>query len=121
MGLAIKVYEAFRDEPHKAQVLSEVVDILENRTAIVGNVATRDDVEITKLHLQKEMEQLRREIEQMRCEVERIRAQLKVDLAATKTSLVKWVAGMLLAQTGVVASLFALFYKIKPFFLPPSP
>uniref|UniRef100_A0A832EEG1 DUF1640 domain-containing protein n=1 Tax=Desulfacinum infernum TaxID=35837 RepID=A0A832EEG1_9BACT len=116
MGLAIKVYEAFRDEPHKAQVLSEVVDILESRMAIVGNVATRDDLEITKLHLQKEMEQLRREIEQVRreveqvrCEVEQIRAELKVDLAATKTSLVKWVAGMLLAQTGVVASLFALF------------
>ncbi|WP_448381967.1 hypothetical protein [Desulfosoma sp.] len=120
MGLAIKVYEAFRDEPHKAQVLSEVVDILESRMAIVGNVATRDDLEITKLHLQKEMEQLRREVEQiraelkkemaqLRCEVEQIRAELKVDLAATKTSLVKWVAGMLLAQTGVVASLFALF------------
>jgi len=109
MGLAIKVYEAFRDEPQKAQVLSEVVDILESRTAIGGNVATRDALEIMKLHLQKEMEQLRREIEQVRRDVEQIRAELKVDLAATRTSLVKWVAGMLLAQTGVVVPLVALF------------
>ena len=33
MSLAVKVYEAFKDDERKARALSEVIDELESRTA----------------------------------------------------------------------------------------
>ena len=90
MGLAVKVYEAFKDDEKKARVLSEVIDELESRIAPLRDVATRGDLEITKLALQKQIEEVRKEVE------------------AVKASLVKWVAGLMVAQTGILISAIAL-------------
>jgi len=101
MGLAVKVYEAFKDDEKKARVLSEVIDELESRIAPLRDVATRGDLEVTKLALQKQIEEVRltlqKEIEEVRKEVE-----------AVKASLVKWVAGLMVAQTGILISAIAL-------------
>ena len=97
MRLAAKVYEAFKDDEQKARVLSEVVEELESRIAPLRDVATKGDLEVTKLTLQKEIEQVRREIEQVRREIEQVRA-----------SILKWVAGLLVVQTGVIVSVIAL-------------
>jgi len=88
--LATKVYEAFKDDEEKARVLSEVIEELETRLAPPGDVATKGDLEVTKLTLQKEIEQVRREVEQV------------------KASVIKWVAGLLVVQTGVIVSIIAL-------------
>ena len=97
MRLAAKVYEAFKDDEQKARVLSEVVEELESRIAPLRDVATKGDLEVTKLTLQKEIEQVRREIEQVRREIEQVRA-----------SILKRVAGLLVVQTGVIVSVIAL-------------
>ena len=97
MGLAVKVYEAFKDDERKAKVLSEVIDELESRIAPLRDVATKGDLEVIKLALQKEIEEVRKEIEKVRKEIEEVKA-----------SVVKWVVGLLVVQTGVIVSMIAL-------------
>ena len=95
--MATRVYEAFRDDEEKARVLSEVIEELETRLLPLGEVATKGDLEVTKLSLQKEIEEVRREIENVRREIEQVRA-----------SIIKWVAGLLVVQTGVIVSIITL-------------
>ena len=108
MGLAVKVYEAFKDDERKAKVLSEVIDELESRIAPLRDVATKGDLELTKLALQKEIEEVRKEIEEVRGEVEKVRLSLEKRIEEVKASIVKWVVGLLVVQTGVIVSMIAL-------------
>ena len=108
MGLAVKVYEAFKDDERKAKVLSEVIDELESRIAPLRDVATKGDLEVTKLALQKEIEEVRKEIEEVRGEVEKVRLLLEKRIEEVKASIVKWVVGLLVVQTGVIVSVIAL-------------
>ena len=119
MSLAVKVYEAFKDDERKAKVLSEVIDELESRIAPLRDVATKGDLEVTKLALQKEIEEVRKEIEQVRGEVEQMRLSLQKEIEQVrlslekrieevKASIVKWVVGLLVVQTGVIVSVIAL-------------
>ena len=84
MALAAKVYEAFRDDTEKAKVLSDVIGELEVRISPLKDVATKGDIEVTRLTLQKEIEQV-------------------------KANIIKWVAGLLIIQTGVIVSIITLF------------
>ncbi len=126
----MKVYEAFKDDEKKAKVLSEVIDELESRIAPLRDVATKGDLEVTKLALQKEIEQVRlslqKEIEQVRKEIEQVRGEvtqvklslqkeieqvrlsLQKEIEQVKASIIKWVAGLLVVQTGVIVSVIAL-------------
>jgi len=108
MSLAVKVYEAFKDDERKAKVLSEVIDELESRIAPLRDVATKGDLELTKLALQKEIEEVRKEIEEVRGEVEKVRLLLEKRIEEVKASVVKWVVGLLVLQTGVIVSVIAL-------------
>lgn len=116
MGLAVRVYEAFKDDEKKAKVLSEVIDELESRIAPLRDVATRGDLEVVKLSLQKELEEVRlslqKEIEQVRLslqkEIERVRLSLQKEIERAKAGTVKWVIGLLVLQTGVIVSVIAL-------------
>ncbi|RLE30816.1 hypothetical protein DRJ27_02735, partial [Candidatus Acetothermia bacterium] len=96
MGLAVKVYEAFKDDERKAKVLSEVIDELESRIAPLRDVATKGDLEVIKLALQKEIEEgrkeiekVRKEIEEVRGEVEKVRLSLEKRIEEVKASVVK--------------------------------
>ncbi len=127
MKLAARVYEAFKDDEEKARVLAEVVEELERHILGVATksdlqalatkddlkpLATKDELEITKLTLQKEIEQVRGEVEQVRLslqkEIEEVRLSLQKEIEHTKASLVKWVAGLLVVQTGVIVSIITL-------------
>ncbi len=108
MGLAVKVYEAFKDDEKKAKVLSEVVDELESRISPLRDVATRGELELAKLALQKEIEQVRGEIEQVRGEIEKVRLTLQKEIEQVRASIIKWVTGLLLVQTGVIISVITL-------------
>ena len=101
MGLAVKVYEAFKDDEKKAKVLSEVIDELESRIAPLRDVATKGDLELAKLALQKEIEQVRGEVEQVRLSLEK-------RIEEVRSSIIKWVVGLLVLQTGVIVSVIAL-------------
>ncbi len=99
MSLAVKVYEAFKEDEKKAKVLLEVVEELESR--IVSNIATKDDVELSKLALKKEIEQVRLSLQK---EIEEVRK----EIAKVKSEIIKWVTGLLIVQTGVIVSIITL-------------
>ena len=101
MSLAVKVYEAFKDDERKAKVLSEVIDELESRTTHLKDVATKGDLEVTKLALQKEIEEVRKELKEVELRLQR-------EIERVKASVIKWVVGLLLVQTGVILSVISL-------------
>jgi len=101
MSLAVKVYEAFKDDERKAKVLSEVIDELESRTTHLKDVATKGDLEVTKLALQKEIEELKKELKEVELRLQR-------EIERVKASIIKWVVGLLLVQTGVIVSIINL-------------
>ena len=101
MSLAVKVYEAFKDDERKAKVLSEVIDELESRTTHLKDVTTKGDLEVTKLALQKEIEEVRKELKE-------VELRLQKEIERVKASIIKWVVGLLLVQTGVIVSIIGL-------------
>ncbi|RLA86092.1 MAG: hypothetical protein DRG40_03435 [Deltaproteobacteria bacterium] len=101
MSLAVKVYEAFKDDERKAKVLSEVIDELESRTTHLKDVTTKGDLEVTKLALQKEIEEVRKELKEVELRLQR-------EIERVKASIIKWVVGLLLVQTGVIVSIIGL-------------
>jgi len=124
MGYAVRVYEAFKDDEVKAKVLAEFIEKVEE--AINNNqVATRQDLGLQELKLTKEIKdvelRLTKEIEQVRAdltkEIEQVRAELRleiekvrVEMHQIKASILKWLIGLLFAQTitiiGVIVGLF---------------
>ena len=120
MKLAARVYEAFKDDEKKARVLAEVVEELERHILGVATksdlqalatkddlkpLATKDELEITKLTLQKEIEEVRLSLQK---EIEEVKLSLQKEIERTKASIVKWVAGLLVVQTGVIVSIITL-------------
>ena len=112
MSLAVKVYEAFKDDEKKAKVLSEVIDELESRTTHLKDVTTKGDLEVTKLALQKEIEELKKELKEVELrlqkEIEQVKLSLQREIERVKASIIKWVVGLLLVQTGVILSVISL-------------
>ncbi|MCD5408179.1 DUF1640 domain-containing protein [Candidatus Bipolaricaulota bacterium] len=108
MKLATRIYEAFKDDEEKARVLAEVVEELESRLIPLGELVTKGDLEITKLTLQKEIEQVRGEIEQVRLTLQKEIEQVRREMEQIRASIIKWVAGLLVAQTGVIVAIITL-------------
>jgi len=83
---------------------------------IEGRLATRVDLRRTESVLRKDLEQIRsdlkKDLEQIRSDSEKEHKQIRFDSAKehakTKLEIIKWTAGMLLAQTAIIATLVKL-------------
>ncbi|MBW1678455.1 MAG: hypothetical protein JRJ79_18165 [Deltaproteobacteria bacterium] len=86
------------------------------REAIEENLANKKDLKTTETNLTKYIEsvrtELKKDIEVLRTElkkdIEVLRAEVKTEIAESKTSAIKWVAGMLVAQAALIATLVKL-------------
>ena len=94
MTLALKIYEAFKDDEAKAKALSEAIDDLDRRIVPMEQISTKGDLEVTKLTLQKEIEE--------------VRLTLQKEIAEVKSGIIKWVISLLLVQTGVIVAIITL-------------
>ncbi len=132
MSLALKVYEAFKDDEPKARVLAEAFEQLEQR--IPPNIATvehlrentrqlelkiesvrreieqlRGEFQTTRLELEKQIEELRGDFQTTRPEIEKqlqeLRGHVVAEVAPAKVAVIQWVCGLLLAQLGALAAL----------------
>lgn len=129
MGLAIKVYEAFKDDETKAKILADVIDQLEMMRK-VNETNMKGDLQTTQLALTKEIEVIRgeiketelrlvKEIEKVRAhlyiEIEKIRSDLIKEIHASHNSLLRWIIGLfvtgVVTQAGVIIGLFQMFGK----------
>ena len=106
-------------------------------TFYLKDITTKGDLEVAKLALQKEIEQgrkelregelrlqkeieqvrkefkegelrLQREIEEVRKELKEVELRLQREIERVKASVIKWVVGLLLVQTGVIVSIIGL-------------
>jgi len=65
----------------------------------------KKDIEVLRTELKKDIEVLRTELKK---DIEVLRGEVKTEIAESKTSTIKWVAGMLVAQAALIATLVKL-------------
>jgi hypothetical protein len=92
----------------------EIVEKLEQQIRNYGEEhSTKGDLPITEKKLELEIEKVRAETEKLRTELESkieiSRANLEIKIEQTKSDLIKWVAGLMLAQTGFLFALIKFF------------
>ena len=75
------------------------------REAIEENLANKKDLKTTESNLSKYIESVRTELKK---DMEVLRSEVKKDIAESRASTIKWVAGMLIAQTALIATLVKL-------------
>ncbi|MFN3605416.1 MAG: hypothetical protein ACK4UJ_11975 [Leptonema sp. (in: bacteria)] len=131
MQFATRLYEAFKDEPEKAKVLLEFAEAVERSFEIFPKLATKDDVEKTKLELEYQIKKIQfrikvlegkfearfKEIEgkiettkkELEGKIEVVRSELELKIEKTKSSLLKWSFLFWLTQ---MATLFGIFFTI---------
>ncbi|KJR40910.1 hypothetical protein MCHI_003203 [Candidatus Magnetoovum chiemensis] len=71
-------------------------------------VSKKDPQDGLTLTMEKIRSETKIEIEKTRVEIERTRADLEVKIETIKSDMIKWVAGMLIAQAAIVAALVKL-------------
>ena len=112
-----KLLRQFDFSENQAEVVSELIRQTNctNETSIdekiqlnegknkssLADLASKEDLLITKKELELQLEKVRSEIEKVRSEI-----------AHTKSDLIKWVAGLMIANTGLLFTLIKLFTNI---------
>jgi uncharacterized protein with gpF-like domain len=69
----------------------------------------KKDIESVRAELKKDIESVRAELKaELKKNVELVRAELRKEIAESKASTIRWVAGMLIAQAALIATLVKL-------------
>ena len=101
----------------QAQVLKEIID---NNLATKRDIAEvkaeiekvraelKADIERVKADLEKVKVELKADIARVKVDIERVRAELKADIAKVKADIIKWIMGMLIAQSAVIVGLMQI-------------
>ena len=66
------------------------------------------DIERVKADLEKVKVELKADIARVKVDIERVRAELKADIAKVKADIIKWIMGMLIAQSAVIVGLMQI-------------
>ncbi len=122
---SLRIYERLKATRGKDALAREIAGVFGE--LVDSKLATKRDIEGLRSATQKDIEGLRAEtklhIESLRAETERLRVELKADIdhmristearidgrgLEVKHDLIRWVAGMLLAQAGLIAALVKL-------------
>jgi phenylalanyl-tRNA synthetase alpha subunit len=117
-------------EDEKSKIIGEFMDEFKNTYPNLEHHATKQDVSELELKLTKEIENTRKEIKELDVkltkEISDVRKEIKeldikltkeikeldVKLGSTKVEIIKWVAGMMLAQVFAIGGLVAAVFKI---------
>ena len=128
MPLAIdtlRIYSRLKSTGLTEESAEEIAEIF--RETVEENLASKKDLKTTESNLTKDIEavrselkkdieavrsELKKDIEAVRTElkkdIEAVRTELKKDIAESKADTIKWVAGMLVAQAALIATLVKL-------------
>jgi hypothetical protein len=91
MSFAIKIFNAFKDEPQKAEVLFEFVEFVEKFHSNLHNVATKDDIELAKKQLELQIKQLESntllKLKELEGKIETTKIELEGKIETTKKEL----------------------------------
>lgn len=103
----VKKLEAAGVPEAQAEVHAEIIAHL-----IEGELATKRDIEALRLATKQDIEAssqaTKHDVEQLRLEMKTLEANLKHGIAAGKAGLLKWIAGLLVAQAGFIVAAIKL-------------
>ncbi|MDP3260268.1 MAG: hypothetical protein Q8M34_06760 [Thermodesulfovibrionales bacterium] len=84
----LKIYERLKSADLNDKAAKEIAEVF--KETIDEQLATKRDIEI------------------LRTDLEKLRIELTMEIQKSKTETIKWVAGMLVAQAAIVATLVKL-------------
>lgn len=128
MGVALRVYEAFKNDEAKAKVLAEAFEEIEEHYLLKEEAATSAQLEHVNLNLKLEIENVRKEIkevegrlsleiEKVRREIKEVESRLSLEIEKVRSDVIKymnrqtlWIIG---AVSVIIGMLKALDYVLK--------
>ena len=110
----LNIYNRLKSAGLPEACAKEIAEVF--RETIEENLATTTDLKTSESNLTKYIEsvraELKKDIESVRAElkkdIELLRAELRKEIAESKASIIRWVAGMLIAQAALIATLVKL-------------
>jgi hypothetical protein len=99
----LNIYNRLKSAGLPEASAKEIAEVF--RETIEENLATTTDLKTTESNLTKYIESVRAELKK---NVELVRAELRKEIAESKASTIRWVAGMLIAQAALIATLVKL-------------
>ena len=75
---------------------------------IESNLATKQDILMLQKEIEKNAQAAKQDILMLQKDIATTKTDLQKEIANTKAGIIKWVAGMLLAQAAIVATLVKL-------------
>ena len=110
----LNIYTRLKSTGLSEESAKEIAEVF--RETLEENLASKNDLKTTESNLTKYIEsvraELKKEIElvrsELRKEIELVRSELRKEIAESKAGTIKWVAGMLVAQAAVIATLVKL-------------
>lgn len=106
MPLAIdtlQIYSRLKSTGLSEESAKEIAEVF--RETVEENLASKNDLKTTESNLTKYIESVRAELKK---DIELLRAEFKKEIAESKASIIRWVAGMLVAQAALIATLVKL-------------
>ena len=99
----LTIYQRLKSAHLQDEAAKEIAEVIKDVTEF--NLVTKVDLETTEANLKKAIEIIRADLGKA---IEIIRADLGKAIEKTKAETIKWVAGMLVAQAAVVATIVKL-------------
>jgi len=110
----LKIYNRLRNANLDELAAREITEVFNEITE--DHLAKKTDLEKTKFELKNDLEKFRSELKtdisklrsELKADIEKFRSELKADIERSKGETIKWVAGMLIAQAALIATLVKL-------------
>jgi len=104
----VELFNIFSESWGKEKAQSAIEDIESMIDSKKQELATKGDLREVELRLTKEIESVKLEVESVKLEVEKVRSEIEQAKSSTIKWVVGWVAGLLIAYTGAIFTMFTL-------------
>ena len=117
----LNIYSRLKSTGLSEESAKEIAEVF--RETVEENLANKNDLKTTESNLTKYIKsvesnltkyiesarsELKKDIELVRKDIELVRSELRKEIAESKAGTIKWVAGMLVAQAALIATLVKL-------------
>ncbi|RLC11734.1 MAG: hypothetical protein DRH43_03445 [Deltaproteobacteria bacterium] len=99
----LNIYSRLKSTGLPEESAREIAEVF--RETIDEKLANKNDLKTTESNLTKYIESVRAELKK---DIELLRSELRREIAESKAGTIRWVAGMLVAQAGLIATLVKL-------------
>jgi hypothetical protein len=97
--MELELYSALQEAGVSEEKAKAVVE------SVKKEIDQRYSLHSKQLATQGDVEKVRADIEKVRMDVEKVRAELKIEIANTKTDVIKWNVGAIIAAVGLFATI----------------